>query len=89
MEQNHGFNILKKLLFMSETLRKLKESLKEYHSNFSEIPILQTVLQQLLDIANEDEPNEDHNEQAPTAISQTIEPELFSILPYNLWPSIN
>lgn len=60
-------------------LKQLQEALEEYHENYEDIPIVHTVLSQLLEIVNDQ----------PTEHIQTneIDSSLFFILPYSLWPS--
>ena len=63
-------------------LKEVKDALTEYHQNYKDIPIVHTVLSQLLDIVRGEEAHD-----VAYDIQTNLDASLFSILPYSLWPS--
>ena len=70
---------------MCERCKLIKQHITEYHQNYNEIPIMKTVLGQLLDVVEDEKPRVNLSLQTNDIVSTA----LFRILPYSLWPSNN
>ena len=69
---------------MCERCKLITQHLSEYKENYNEIPIMKTVLGQLLDVVEDEKPRVN-----TLSIQTNVSTSLFRILPYSLWPSSN